>query len=178
MPSTWPAGLTTKVRVNRSQLFSPETYFERNKGFAQQAGNRTRGGRRVTTRVGLCGSKGDACPPAEPTGWPTGRLGAEDLQVILRAPGTSRALDSRPPATDYQRGASAPPGGECRPTARPGTKLSDGTWGARSEFPGKKTEKDLRAEVPSAAEEAMAVGVWGWRLWRAAPGGGAGWSEF
>lgn len=81
-------------------------------------------------------------------------------------------------SSDYQRGASAPPGGECRPTARPGTKLSGGTWGARSEFPGKKTEKDLRAEVPSAAEEAMAVGVWGLRLWRAVPGGGAGWSEF
>lgn len=80
-------------------FFSPETYFERNKGFAQQAGNRTRGGRRVTTRVGLCGSKGDACPPAEPTGWPTGRRGAEDLRVILRVPGTSRTLDSRPPAT-------------------------------------------------------------------------------
>ena len=92
-------------------------------------------------------------------------------------PGSNPDPEAGPPATDSQRGLSAPPSGGCRPRARPGTKLSGGTQSARSEFPGKRTEEDLRAEVPTAAEEAMAVGVWGLRLWRAAPSGGAAWSE-
>ena len=141
------------------------------KGFASQA--RTRSGRRAAARVRLCGSKRDACPVC----------GAQVPRITLRAPGTNPDPDAGPPATDSQRGLSAPPSGGCRPRAGPGTKLSGGTQSARSEFPEKRTGKDLRAEVPTAAEdptaaeEAMAVVVRGLRLWRAAPSGGAAWSE-
>lgn len=121
----------------------------------------------MAARIGLCGSKGDACPA----------LGAQVLRITLRAPGTNPDPDAGPPATDSQRGLSAPPSGGCRPRAGPGTKLSGGTQSARSELPEKRTGKDLRAEVPTAAEEAMAVVVRGMRLWRAAPSGGAAWSE-
>ena len=105
------------------------------------------------------------------------RLGSPSPPITLRAPGTNPDPDAGPPATDSQRGLSAPPSGGCRPRAGPGTKLSGGTQNARSEFPEKRTGKDLRAEVPTAAEEAMAVVVRGLRLWRAAPSGGAAWSE-
>lgn len=63
-------------------------------------------------------------------------------------------------------------------SAGSGTEVSSGTRGARSGFPGRKTGEDFRGAVPAVAEEAMAGAVRVCRLCRAAPGGGAAWSEF
>ena len=69
------------------------------KGFASQA--RTRSGRRAAACVRLCGSKRDACPVC----------GAQVPRITLRAPGTNPDPDAGPPASDSQRGLSAPPSG-------------------------------------------------------------------
>nr|XP_021533734.1 39S ribosomal protein L39, mitochondrial [Neomonachus schauinslandi] len=45
----------------------------------------------------------------------------------------------------------------------------------RAQFPGRRAGEDLREAVPTAAKEAMALGMRGLRLWQAAPGGPAGW---
>lgn len=89
------------------------------------------------------------------------------------------APDAGPPAINLQRGANAPSGGGARLERRDRNKTVSRNAGCvLGVSGGRRAGEDLREKVPTAAKEAMAMGVWGLCLWRAAPGGRAGCSEF
>lgn len=86
--------------------------------------------------------------------------------------------DAGPQPINPQRGANAPPSGGAQPELRGRNEIVLRNPGCALSFRGKRAEKDLCVPVSTAAMEAMAMGVRGLRLWRVAPGGSAGWSEF
>lgn len=123
-----------KARVNRSHLssiFLPETCFAEPQGFSSQPGS---GPRRTEV--------GSTCWESAAPNQTFVRLRRPGSPSPLRAPGTNP--DQKPDLRRLTRSeAWARPSGGCRPRARPRNETV-GRNPECSEFPGKRTEEDLR----------------------------------
>ncbi|KAM8819593.1 large ribosomal subunit protein mL39 [Rhynchonycteris naso] len=113
---------------------------------------------------------------AEPGGWRTALPRAPYLFVARRTPARCPNL-TRQTSGDC---GSAKRDRTANSGAQPERRVRNGTVPQNPECAltvsgGRRTEADLRAAVPAARAEVMATGVWGVRLWWAAPGGKAGW---